>query len=61
MNKLTMILVAMLALFAVGCASGGGGAMSDAMHDTMHDGGLPEIAPYDEVAVEPMPAFVPAE
>lgn len=44
MNKLTMSLITVMLLLA-GCAS---------------KGGLPEIAPYDEPYVEPLPAVVPA-
>lgn len=47
MNKLFFALLT--ALFLVGCASTGGTG-----------GNLPEIAPYDEPAVEPMPDNVPA-
>ncbi len=47
MNK--FLLALMTTLFLVGCASTGGG------------GALPEIAPYDEAAVEPLPDMVPAE
>lgn len=48
MNK--FLLALMTTLFLVGCASTGGGG-----------GTLPEIAPYDEAAVEPLPDMVPAE
>jgi len=47
MNK--FLLALMTTLFLVGCVSTGGG------------GALPEIAPYDEAAVEPLPDMVPAE
>lgn len=47
MSKLLIAL--MTALFLVGCASTGGAGA-----------GLPEIAPYDEPAVTPMPDNVPA-
>ncbi len=42
------LLALMTTLFLVGCATTGGGT-------------LPEIAPYDEAAVEPLPDMVPAE
>jgi len=45
MNK--FVLALMTALFLVGCATTGGGA-------------LPDIAPYDEPTYEPLPAMVPA-
>ncbi len=47
MNK--FLLALMTAFFLVGCASAGGGG-----------GALPEIAPYDEPAYEPLPDMVPA-
>lgn len=47
MNKLLIALMA--ALFLAGCASTGSTSSS-----------LPEIAPYDEPAVTPMPDNVPA-
>lgn len=47
MNK--FLLALMTALFLVGCASMGG-----------NSGPLPDIAPYDEPAYEPLPSMVPA-
>lgn len=47
MNKFLLALI--MALFLVGCATTGEG------------GGLPEIAPYDEVSYEPLPDMVAAE
>lgn len=55
MNRLVMTLIAVMMLFVAGCAASGG------TMGAMHDGGLPEIAAYDEAPVEPLPAFVPAE
>ena len=46
MNKFALAL--MTTLFLVGCASTGSSP-------------LPEIAPYDEPAYEPLPSMVPAE
>ncbi|MFT7228250.1 MAG: hypothetical protein ACI8PW_000835 [Methylophilaceae bacterium] len=45
MNKFALAL--MTALFLIGCASTGGGT-------------LPEFAPYDAPAYEPLPSMVPA-
>lgn len=56
MNKLEMTLMALMMLLMAGCASSGGMSSGATMSSD-----LPEIAPYDEIAVEPMPAFVPAE
>jgi len=47
MNKFLLALVT--AVFLVGCASTGGSSYA-----------LPEIAPYDEPAHEPLPSMVPA-
>jgi hypothetical protein len=48
MNK--FLLALMMALFLIGCATTGGSG-----------GALPEIAPYDEAPVEPLPDMVPAQ
>lgn len=50
MNKFVLALLSAV-VFTAGCASSGA---------TMADGGLPEIAPYDEAAVAPLPSMVPA-
>jgi hypothetical protein len=51
MNKFLLALMTML--FVVGCASTGGGSAEG--------GGLPEIAAYDDEAVEALPDMVAAE
>ncbi|MFA6040873.1 MAG: hypothetical protein WC733_05170, partial [Methylophilus sp.] len=49
-------LLALIIVAASGSASAGGKAASSASNAT-----LPEIMPYDEVAVDPLPEFIPAE
>jgi len=51
MNKFVLALLSAVVVFAAGCASSG---------SSMAGGGLPEIAPYDEAAVAPLPTMVPA-
>lgn len=52
MNKFLLTLMTML--FLAGCASSGGSAsVAD------NNGGLPEIAPYDEAVYEALPDMVP--
>lgn len=53
MNQFAIALAAMLLVLS-GCASTGGSASAD-------NGGLPEIAPYDEATYEPLPDVVAAE
>jgi L-cystine uptake protein TcyP (sodium:dicarboxylate symporter family) len=57
MGKWMFALLAVLVVTISGCASSGG-ASTMASAD---DGGLPEIMPYDEAPVEPLPDMVPAE
>lgn len=56
MNKLAIALMAMMMLFMVGCASSGGASAG-----ASDGGGLPEIAAYDDEAVELLPDTVAAE
>jgi hypothetical protein len=57
MGKWMFALLAVLVVTISGCASSGGtSTMASA-----DDGGLPEIMPYDEAPVEPLPDMVPAE
>jgi len=53
MNKFLLALMTML--FVVGCASSGGAASAS------DNGGLPEIAAYDDDAYDPLPDMVTAE
>lgn len=50
-------LLALVMLFLSACASSGGGSAPAASND----GGLPEIAAYDEEAVEDLPEMVASE
>ncbi|HNV88806.1 MAG TPA: hypothetical protein PKL53_07570 [Methylotenera sp.] len=56
MNKSVIALMALMMLFIAGCASSGGSAAGAG-----DNGGLPEIAAYDDDVVEPLPDMVPAE
>jgi|APFre7841882724_1041349.scaffolds.fasta_scaffold210920_2 hypothetical protein len=56
MNKLVIALVTLMMLFMAGCASSGGASAG-----ASDDGGLPEIAAYDDEAVEDLPDTVAAE
>ena len=56
MNKFVIALMSVLMLFIAGCASSGGGA---AMVDD--NGGLPELAAYDDEAYDPLPDMVALE
>jgi len=53
MNKFLLALMTML--FVVGCASSGGAASAS------DNGGLPDIAAYDDDAYDPLPDMVTAE
>ncbi|MGQ0443055.1 MAG: hypothetical protein ACT4OH_06355 [Methylophilaceae bacterium] len=53
MNKFLLALLTML--FVVGCASSGGTSAAD------DNGGLPEIAAYEDEAYEALPDDVPAD
>jgi uncharacterized protein YceK len=52
MNQFVIALMAMMLVLS-GCASTGGATSAD-------NGGLPEIAPYDEATYDPLPEMVPA-
>ncbi|MGB7814730.1 MAG: hypothetical protein WBL28_00095 [Methylotenera sp.] len=56
MNRLVITLMALMMLFIAGCASSGGASAGAG-----DNGGLPEIAAYDDEAVEPLPDMVAAE
>jgi hypothetical protein len=58
MNKFIIALIAVMMLFISGCASTGGASASSGASD---GGGLPEIAAYDDEAVEDLPDMVAAE
>jgi hypothetical protein len=55
MQKLMLALMVLLVSIVSGCASSGGGASAS------DNGGLPEIAAYDDEAFEPLPDTVAAE
>lgn len=55
MNKSVITSMALMMLLITGCASSGGAAGAG------DNGGLPEIAAYDDDVVEPLPDMVPAE
>lgn len=54
MNQFVIASIAVMILLS-GCASTGGSKYAE------NNGGLPEIAPYDEPTYEPLPDMVPAE
>lgn len=55
MNKFLLALVAVMMLFLNACASTGGGMAASG------NGGLPEIAAYDDEPFDPLPDNVPVE
>jgi hypothetical protein len=55
MGKWMFALLALLVVAVSGCASAGNKSASSS------GSSLPEIMPYDEAAVEPLPDFVPAQ
>jgi hypothetical protein len=57
MQKWMLALMVLLVSIFSGCASSGGGASASASDN----GGLPEIAAYDDEAFEPLPEMVAAE
>lgn len=56
MNKLLLALMSAFVVFATGCAGTG-----TTMAAGPADGGLPEIAAYDEMGVSALPAHVPSQ
>jgi hypothetical protein len=56
MGKWIFALLALIIVAVSGCASAGGKSASSTSNAS-----LPDIMPYDEVAVDPLPDFVPAE
>ena len=57
MKKLIVLLMPMLMLLAVGCATSGATASTGASDS----GGLPEIAAVDDAALEALPDVIAAE
>ncbi len=53
MNKLVIALLALMMLFIAGCASTGGASASSGASD---NGGLPEIAAYDDSEIPALDA-----
>ena len=56
MNQFLLVLIATIGVLT-GCASSGGAGSNNAEYN----GGLPEIAAYEEEAYDPLPDMVKAE
>ena len=56
MNQFVMALIATM-VFLTGCASTGGAGSNT----TQDNGGLPEIAAYEEASYDPLPDMVTAQ
>jgi hypothetical protein len=59
MSKIVLALMGLMIVLVTGCAAKGGAMNSNVA--TADNGGLPDIAAYEEMVVEPLPDMIQAE